>query len=50
LLDSLIESLMMAPLFICIEIGFRAGFLKEFKSRVDTLVAQRQRELFNKKA
>lgn len=44
LFESLVQSLLMAPMFICIEVAFRFGFLPAFYKRVEVLVAQRQKE------
>ena len=44
LFDSLVQSLLMAPMFICIEVAFRFGLLPEFHKRVEVLVAQRRKD------
>lgn len=48
LLDSFFESLAMAPMFICIEVAFHLGFLRDFKARVDKDVAARHAEAARK--
>ena len=44
LFDSLVQSLLMAPMFICIEVAFRFGLLPAFHKRVEVLVAQRRKD------
>ena len=50
LFDSLFESLLMAPMFMCIEVAFAVGLFPTFRAEIEVIVAENLRKFKAEKA